>query len=137
MIPLVALQKHWHTMDAVGRFEADPPLDGKLRVGSNQPLSQSTFMRTSVWLGLLYVVVEGYRELRLQDHRVDYFLSFSDRVEELRRFRNCIFHYQSDPDDARLGAFLNREACLGWAHELSRAIDALLTRELASVSGGA
>lgn len=109
-------------MDAIGRFDrssSEPP-----------PLSANT--RMIVWLALLYVVVEGYKELEIQDPRVDYFLSFDVRVVELRRFRNCIFHFQRDPDDPRLGQFLDREACLGWAHELSRSLEAFLDRELAN-----
>lgn len=122
MTALGALRKHWCTIDAMGRFEGDPA----------EPTLPSAFTRMTVWLALLYVVVEGYKEIGRHDYRVDHFLSFGDRVDELRRFRNCIFHYQMDGDDPRLGQFLDREACLGWAHELSRALDEFLNRELAN-----
>ncbi|HEX7030512.1 MAG TPA: hypothetical protein VF254_07945 [Gammaproteobacteria bacterium] len=129
---LIALRKHWLTMNAVGDFSGSN-IDTAaspfflLQDGSN---FDERFLRLSVWLGLLFVVVEGYLELKLNDARIDAFLAHKNRVGELRLFRNCIFHYQKDVQDPRLQKFLGREACMGWAHELSRAIGQLLEREL-------
>jgi hypothetical protein len=59
----------------------------------------------SLWYATVYVVVEGWRDARLTDSEVDELLG-DDRVEELRRFRNQIFHYQPEYDNPKLLEFL-------------------------------
>jgi hypothetical protein len=49
--------------------------------------------RMSVFYGLVYVVVEGFRGLGLSDPKLD--MLFTDPLlEKLRRYRNAIFHFQ-------------------------------------------
>jgi hypothetical protein len=47
----------------------------------------------SYWYAGLYVVIEGWRDIGLEDEHVDRLLD-SSNVELLRRFRNGTFHYQ-------------------------------------------
>ena len=66
----------------------------------------SKVMTLTVFYGLIYVVVEGYRELQLKDETIDALLTNIDFVDHLRRFRNAVFHFQKVPLDERLVAFL-------------------------------
>lgn len=54
----------------------------------------------SYWYGGLYVVVEGWRDLRLVDEEVDRLLA-SPNVGLLKRYRNGVFHYQRQYFDKR------------------------------------
>lgn len=62
---------------------------------------------SAVWFASLYVVIEGWRELKLTDSEIDTLLE-SEHVDSLRVFRNATFHFQSHDrkhqqwfDDAR------------------------------------
>jgi hypothetical protein len=59
-------------------------LDGKAEIES--------FLYMSYWYGGLYVVIEGWRELKLTDNTIDILLQ-SPNVELLRRYRNAVFHF--------------------------------------------
>jgi len=51
------------------------------------------FMYLSYWFASLYVVIEAWRDLKLNDPKVDALVS-SPYTDLLRRYRNGIFHYQ-------------------------------------------
>lgn len=67
----------------------------------------------------LWVAVEGWRECPLSDETVDELLddpAFQQNVQLLRRFRNGVYHYQSDLLNERLLAFLREgEHAVTWA----------------------
>lgn len=44
----------------------------------------------------LYLTIEGWRDLRLRDAKLDALLA-SPFVDRLRLFRNATFHYQKEP----------------------------------------
>src|ERR1035438_1862649 len=52
-------------------------------------------LKMCLWYGMLFVVVEGWREAKLSDPEVDRLLA-SPNTELLRRFRNGMFHFQKD-----------------------------------------
>lgn len=54
------------------------------------------------------VVIEGWRKAGISDSEVDEILG-DDRVDDLRRFRNQIFHYQREYDNPKLLEFLRIE----------------------------
>ena len=63
------------------------------------------FMYLSYWYAGLYVVCEGWQELKLSDPEILDLLK-SPHLEVLKRFRNGVYHYQADYFDKRLmGAF--------------------------------
>jgi hypothetical protein len=74
----------------------------------------------SYWFGGLYVVTEGWTELKLKDRRIDSLLK-SPNVNLLRRYRNGVFHFQRDYFDERFMGFLrdglNRIEWVGLLHE--------------------
>jgi hypothetical protein len=68
------------------------------------------------WMGSLYVVIEGWKELGLTHSRVDELL-LSSHVDNLRRFRNGVFHFQPTYfDDRFIQIFVGAGA--DWALEL-------------------
>lgn len=127
MIELAALYKHWCIADSVKQFitaEVAIPAKHELPDAFVQ-LGQlhSSFMRLSVWYSLLYVVVEGYKELKLSDPKVDEYLQKLEYIEALRRFRNAMFHYQADPFSGKLMEFLQLQDATDWVRGLNKALE--------------
>lgn len=82
----------------------------------------AVFSYKAMWLSLLYVVAEGWQELKLDDPRVNGLL-LSSHLGVLRRFRNGAFHFQKDYFDERFTDFLTSEpAAQQWAKELHESI---------------
>lgn len=52
-------------------------------------------LKMCLWYGMLYVVVEGWRDVGLSDPEIDRLLA-SPNTELLRHFRNGMFHFQKD-----------------------------------------
>ena len=68
----------------------------------------------------LYVVIEGWRKLGLEDEEVDRLLE-SPNVELLRRFRNGTFHYQQKYWSEKLVELIrDGEGVPQWVSELNR-----------------
>lgn len=79
------------------------------------------------WFATLYVVVEGFGELKLADSEVERLLSSTTNVDRLRRFRNGVYHFQPDYFDARLTDFLKAEY-MEWAIQLHNALSQFFLR---------
>ena len=61
---------------------------------------------SSQWYGSLYVVVEGWEELKLEDQIISKLLNeHQDLKDLLRRYRNAVFHFQPKLLDNRLTGF--------------------------------
>ncbi|HGF4942381.1 TPA: hypothetical protein ACF4E7_004721 [Vibrio parahaemolyticus] len=117
---MVALHSHWLNADAVNVvINTNLPVDGSYS-SELQTLSQlhSSFRRISVFYSLLYVVVEGYRELGSTDEKVDSLLEQYDFVDALRLFRNATFHYQKAPIPEKAMKFLETENSENWIQDL-------------------
>ncbi len=61
--------------------------ENKLNIESN--------IYMSYWYGGLYVVIEGWLNLKLSDPVIDSLLN-SDNVGLLKRYRNGVFHFQKN-----------------------------------------
>lgn len=90
----------------------------------------SGFGMIQVWYGLLFVVIEGYRELRLTDQAVDALLAEEIYVEALRRLRNATFHYQQDPFTSKLWDYLFAPESETWIRRLNHAFREFFERSL-------
>ena len=90
----------------------------------------SMVARLQVWYALLYVVIEGYRELKLSFSPLDEVLASADYVELLRRFRNATFHYQADPLTDKLIDFLAKDDSENWIRELNKQLEAFFMQAL-------
>lgn len=82
------------------------------RINREQSPAESDFATSmddsialSLWYAMVYVVIEGWRDAGISDPEVDELLG-DDRVDDLRRFRNQIFHYQPNYDNPKLLEFL-------------------------------
>ena len=89
--------------------------------------THSLFLAISVWYALLYVVIEGYRELNLSNKEVDELLAQEEYVDLLRQFRNAIFHYQKNPISEKLLGFLTMKESEIWIRKLNSAFAAFFT----------
>jgi hypothetical protein len=82
----------------------------------------------SYWYGGLYVVVEGWRKLRLSDPKIDALLT-SQNVNLLKRYRNGIFHFQKNYLDERFIEFMESQDSVPWVRELNLAFGDYFLRE--------
>jgi hypothetical protein len=86
------------------------------------PITQSQAARTfiaytHIWMALLYVVAEGFKELNLKDSHI---ISIIDvHLDDLRVFRNSVFHFQKD--DRKRDQFHDANK-FNWAQELHIAL---------------
>jgi hypothetical protein len=89
----------------------------------------------TVFYALFYVVVEVYRGLNLRDTAIDTLLAKDNYENQLRRFRNAVFHFQEDPCDRRLIEFITADGSGKWIRELYRAFERLFMAVLPIADG--
>jgi len=78
-----------------------------------------SFLYMSYWYGGLYVVIEGWQELKLREPTIDRLLD-SPNVDLLRRYRNGVFHFQSDYSDDRFTDFMHEgKHAVQWVRDLT------------------
>jgi hypothetical protein len=87
-------------------------------------VENNDFLRASghltVWLALLYVVIEGWRKWRFFDSELDPLLE-SPIVEELKKYRHAIFH-ANDFDHRNVLEFEANEARRNWTSNVGNAL---------------
>jgi hypothetical protein len=71
------------------------------------------------WLGGLFVVIEGWKSLKITEPTIDKMID--EHWDSLRQFRNAVFHFQ--PDDRKHVQFFDL-AKFNWAEELHAALRA-------------
>ncbi len=76
-------------------------------------------MYMSLWYGLLYVVIEGWQELKLSDRTIDELLN-NKNTELLKKFRNGTFHFQEKYNDDRFQKFYEEPSTVEWVRNLNR-----------------
>ncbi len=75
------------------------------------------FVLMSSWLGALYVVIEGYKDLKLSDPVINKLIA-SPNVDYLRNFRNGTFHFQPTWFSMKLLPLLKAKNSIPWAIKL-------------------
>ncbi len=106
------------------RLEFDRQLGdaARARIEDDGGTKLETYM--SLWYGCLYVVLEGWEKLKLQDDQIDELRGSTDGkplVELLRRYRNGVFHFQSDyRDDRFIGFWKEGAESASWVRSLHR-----------------
>lgn len=128
----ISLHKHWLNADAVKevvatKIEGDHGLPEGLAEFAEL---NSSFARLSVLYGLIYVVVEGYKELKCTNPKVDELFSQEDFVDALRLFRNSTFHYQKNPIPQKTMQFLELIESENWIRALHLAFKIFFEAEL-------
>ena len=81
------------------------------------------------WYSGLYVVIEGFRKLRLQDKQIDALLK-SPNVEALRLMRNATFHFQKEFFSPKMIHFIKSPDSVPWVHSLTEAFSEFFLREM-------
>ncbi len=74
----------------------------------------------SYWYAALYVVIEGWQELKLEDKSINSLLK-SNNVDLLKRYRHGVFHYQPEYWNNRLLDFITREGTADWIRAIHEA----------------
>ena len=85
--------------------------------GSN---GMDAFMYMGYWYGTIYAVAEGWIELGLKDDAINTLLK-SDNLGLLKRYRNGVFHYQKEYNDARFtDLYLKGREVIDWVRQLNQ-----------------
>jgi hypothetical protein len=89
----------------------------------HSPDGAKVFMYMSYWYASLYVVVDGWKILKLVDSRVDALRSSSKNLHLLREYRNGVFHFQRKYLDNKFLDLmrLNKDA-VAWTTDLHNAL---------------
>lgn len=105
----------------IGADEMRKLHDRNLEQKGNQPAPEKDVMwlvYLSQWYGNLYVVAEGWQELRLSDPVVDGLLE-SPNLNLLKRYRNGAFHFQKKFYDDRFLDFMDMKGVtVDWVRSL-------------------
>lgn len=139
LVKLAALYRHWIIADsvrAVLRQKASTP-EQEARTNKEFGIEYVAFgehasmiCRMQVWYSLLYVVVEGYRELGQKYEPLEEVLAKGEFADLLRRYRNATFHFQADPLSEKLISFLEKEDSEVWIRDLNEQLEAFLRNAL-------
>lgn len=89
------------------------------------------FMYMSLWYGMLYVVVEGWKELKLVDFKIDKLL-ISKNVNLLKLYRNGVFHFQKQKyyDKRFMRLIEEGDDVVGWVRSLNREFGRFFIKQL-------
>lgn len=100
----------------VGEEKGPPPAPGDHR--AFKLWFTGPFMYSSYWFAALYVLIEGWKKLGLNDIKIDTLLK-SEYCDLLRRYRNGVFHYQEDYFDRRFKEFYDEgDDIADWVNEV-------------------
>jgi hypothetical protein len=79
-----------------------------------------SFLYMSYWYSALYVVVEGWLDLKLSDTVINGLLQ-SPNVDLLKRYRNGVFHFQKEYYDNRFIEFMSEgKDSVKWVRNLNQ-----------------
>jgi hypothetical protein len=81
------------------------------------------------WYSGLYVVVEGFRELKLKDDKIETLMQ-SPNTEALRLMRNATFHFQKEFFSPKIMHFINSPDSVPWVRSLTEAFSEFFLREI-------
>ena len=88
---------------------------------------------SSLWFSSLYVVIEGYRELSLDDAEINILLQ-TEHSDALRIYRNATFHFQNDVfHEKRLKLHKTRES-EEWLDKLHKRFGVFLSERVLNLA---
>lgn len=123
----ILFEKTFSNTDVLNRF---PEADALTRAFMLHMDDYGIFM--FYWYSGLYVVIEGYRELQLQDAKIDALLQ-SPNVDALRLLRNASFHFQKEFFSPKMMHFIGSPDSVPWVHSLTEAFSDYFLREMRKV----
>ena len=92
-------------------------------------LDEHGFYR-SYWYSSLYVVIEGYKEIKINIPEIAKFLEDTIFIEKLRLFRNSIFHYQKDIYNEKFLGVDDSDEFVTWVYKLHVLFGNKITEEM-------
>ncbi len=119
---IVSLHRHWCIADSIkyAILVSNPEKTILKKEFDNLGIIHSTFLRLCVWYSLEYILIEGYKELKIVNEQIDLLL-IPGYVDKLRLFRNATFHYQKNPISEKLLSFLEQDESQNWVKKLHKA----------------
>jgi hypothetical protein len=81
------------------------------------------------WYSSIFVVIEGFRELKLEDPKIAALLE-SPNVDALRLMRNSTFHFQKEYICPKATKFMESKDSVAWIRSLPEAFSEFLLREI-------
>lgn len=139
IVKLAALHRHWIIADSVRVVLQQKTVTPEQEERAIKQFGveyvafgehASMVCRMQVWYSLLYVVVEGYRELGQEYQPLEEVLAMAEYVDLLRRFRNATFHFQADPLNDKLIDFLDKQDSEVWIRDLNKQLEAFFMQAL-------
>lgn len=85
-------------------------------------VGQAFIAYTHLWMALLYVVAEAFKDLKLCDPAITPLID--SHLDDLRKFRNSVFHFQKD--DRKRAQFHDADK-FNWAQQLHVAFQRYFT----------
>ncbi len=83
----------------------------------------SSFQRLLIAYSLLYVVIEAFKDLKLNDETLEKQIHKGGFIDDFRRLRNATFHYQADFRPEKIYDFILAEGSDKWAQETHKAFE--------------
>jgi hypothetical protein len=120
----ICFQKIFKDPDFLKKYEGQNPLVTLLVMHADD---YGIFM--FYWYAGIYVVIEGYQELGLEDPIIDNLLK-SPNVAYLKRCRNGTFHFQKDYLSSKLQEFMAQKDSVSWIGEITEAFSQFFLREI-------
>ena len=88
---------------------------------------------SSLWIGSVYVVIEGYRALDIADPELDKLLE-SDFVDSVRLYRNAVFHFQNDSFHEKYLPMLESFEAKQWLDDVHKKTGNILAQRVLGIS---
>ncbi|EGU6979651.1 hypothetical protein J7G17_001549 [Vibrio parahaemolyticus] len=83
--------------------------------------------RLAHWLAALYVVIEGWKDFKIDDKRVNALLElYAENVDLLRRCRNAVYHCQKELFDPKIQKALQGKEMAMWAAVIQDEIECFI-----------
>ncbi|WP_146041081.1 hypothetical protein [Vibrio vulnificus] len=125
----MALEKEFKNIMVLGQYAHWARLQEqtcKVSLNWETPDSES-IARLAHWLAALYVVIEGWKDFKIDDKRVNALLElYAENVELLRRCRNAVYHCQKELFDPKIQTALQGKEMAMWAAVLQDEIECFI-----------
>lgn len=138
MPPLVALHRHFIAANKMRILFQETLTDPKQwnQFPDAAPLEKFLLQHAGnygifmfYWYSGLYVVIEGFRELKLTSEKIESLLQ-SPNTEGLRLVRNATFHFQKDFFSPKMESFLKSKDSVPWVFALTEAFSEFFLQEV-------
>lgn len=88
-----------------------------------------SLMYMSLWYGMLYVVIEGWLELKFKDQVIEDLLK-SKYTNLLKQYRNGVFHFQKKYKDEKFEDLDKEKDAVKWIVDLNKELGRFFLEKL-------